>query len=190
MWILSKHFEGFPKDSNFELKVEELPEPKDGGTFFLIFLKRLTNTYFQSVGVYLTESHTEKGTSVVWVCIYNFLVSEVLLEAVFLSVDPYMRWIGSVFKKKKHTLYMNPKCIQNFIFVSPGHSAQFAWRKAMWWLELKWQSKKHTHAQSSLSFFFFVIMYRACPVFTETEPVLHLLSITVSFDSQKAKTHN
>lgn len=45
-WILAKHFEGFPKDSDFELKVEELPEPKDG---------------------------------------------EVLLEAVFLSVDPYMR---------------------------------------------------------------------------------------------------
>ncbi|XP_034006076.1 prostaglandin reductase 1 [Trematomus bernacchii] len=45
-WILTKHFDGFPKDSDFELKVEELPAPKDG---------------------------------------------EVLLEAVFLSVDPYMR---------------------------------------------------------------------------------------------------
>lgn len=45
-WILAKHFDGFPKDSDFELKVEELPAPKDG---------------------------------------------EVLLEAVFLSVDPYMR---------------------------------------------------------------------------------------------------
>lgn len=30
-WILSKHFDGFPNDSNFELKVEELTEPKDGG---------------------------------------------------------------------------------------------------------------------------------------------------------------
>lgn len=45
-WVLTKHFDGFPKNSNFELRVEELPEPKDG---------------------------------------------EVLLEAVFLSVDPYMR---------------------------------------------------------------------------------------------------
>ncbi|XP_041821180.1 prostaglandin reductase 1-like [Chelmon rostratus] len=45
-WILTKHFDGFPKDSNFKLKVEDLPEPKNG---------------------------------------------EVLLEAVFLSVDPYMR---------------------------------------------------------------------------------------------------
>ncbi|KAJ8390321.1 hypothetical protein AAFF_G00108900 [Aldrovandia affinis] len=45
-WILRQHFEGFPKDSDFELQDEELPEPKDG---------------------------------------------EVLLEAVFLSVDPYMR---------------------------------------------------------------------------------------------------
>ncbi|KAF7244704.1 Prostaglandin reductase 1 [Varanus komodoensis] len=45
-WILKKHFEGFPKQSNFELKETELPALKDG---------------------------------------------EVLLEAVFLSVDPYMR---------------------------------------------------------------------------------------------------
>ncbi|CAL1590792.1 unnamed protein product [Knipowitschia caucasica] len=45
-WILTKHFDGFPKDTDFELKVEELSEPKDG---------------------------------------------EILLEAVFLSVDPYMR---------------------------------------------------------------------------------------------------
>ncbi|KAI1888386.1 hypothetical protein AGOR_G00184610 [Albula goreensis] len=45
-WTLRKHFDGFPKDSDFELLVEQLPEPKDG---------------------------------------------EVLLEAVFLSVDPYMR---------------------------------------------------------------------------------------------------
>ncbi|XP_072533224.1 prostaglandin reductase 1-like [Salminus brasiliensis] len=45
-WTLQQHFVGFPKESDFELKQEELPEPKDG---------------------------------------------EVLLEAVFLSVDPYMR---------------------------------------------------------------------------------------------------
>ncbi|XP_007904806.1 prostaglandin reductase 1 isoform X2 [Callorhinchus milii] len=46
LWTLRKHFEGFPKKDDFELKEEELPELKDG---------------------------------------------EVLLEAVFLSVDPYMR---------------------------------------------------------------------------------------------------
>ncbi|CAL8377015.1 unnamed protein product [Boreogadus saida] len=45
-WTLTKHFDGFPKKSDFELKLEQLPEPKDG---------------------------------------------EVMLEAVFLSVDPYMR---------------------------------------------------------------------------------------------------
>ncbi|KAJ8382227.1 hypothetical protein SKAU_G00030050 [Synaphobranchus kaupii] len=45
-WILRQHFEGFPKDSDFELRVEQISEPKDG---------------------------------------------EVLLEAIFLSVDPYMR---------------------------------------------------------------------------------------------------
>ncbi|MBN3306143.1 PTGR1 reductase, partial [Amia calva] len=45
-WALRKHFDGFPKDGDFELKEEQLPALKDG---------------------------------------------EVLLEAVFLSVDPYMR---------------------------------------------------------------------------------------------------
>ncbi|KAM7366366.1 hypothetical protein PAMP_015812 [Pampus punctatissimus] len=55
MWILNKHFDGFPKDSDFELKVEELPEPNDG---------------------------------------------EVLLEAVFLSIDPYMRPFSSVRMKE------------------------------------------------------------------------------------------
>lgn len=45
-WVLREHFEGFPKNSDFELKLEQLPKPKDG---------------------------------------------EVLIEALFLSVDPYMR---------------------------------------------------------------------------------------------------
>ncbi|XP_055055815.2 prostaglandin reductase 1 [Misgurnus anguillicaudatus] len=45
-WVLKQHFEGFPKDTDFELKIVQLPELKDG---------------------------------------------EVLFEAVFLSVDPYMR---------------------------------------------------------------------------------------------------
>ncbi|XP_061664624.1 prostaglandin reductase 1-like [Syngnathoides biaculeatus] len=46
MWVLTKHFDGFPKESDFQLKEEELPELEDG---------------------------------------------QVLLEALFLSVDPYMR---------------------------------------------------------------------------------------------------
>ncbi|KAM9837035.1 prostaglandin reductase 1-like [Aulostomus maculatus] len=54
-WILAKHFDGFPKKSDFELKAEELPEPKDG---------------------------------------------QVLLEAVFLSVDPYMRPFSRVRMKE------------------------------------------------------------------------------------------
>ncbi|XP_022534204.2 prostaglandin reductase 1 [Astyanax mexicanus] len=45
-WNLKQHFEGFPKNSDFELRQIQLPEPQNG---------------------------------------------EVLLEAVFLSVDPYMR---------------------------------------------------------------------------------------------------
>lgn len=41
-WILAKHFNGFPKESDFQLKVEELPEPKAGGsTFFSFFFGRL-----------------------------------------------------------------------------------------------------------------------------------------------------
>ncbi|XP_038126295.1 prostaglandin reductase 1-like [Cyprinodon tularosa] len=54
-WILAKHFDGFPKESDFQLRVEDLPEPKDG---------------------------------------------EVLLEAVFLSVDPYMRPFSSIHMKE------------------------------------------------------------------------------------------
>ncbi|EGW11190.1 Prostaglandin reductase 1 [Cricetulus griseus] len=46
-WTLKKHFEGFPTDSNFELKTTELPPLNNG---------------------------------------------EVLLEALFISVDPYMRY--------------------------------------------------------------------------------------------------
>ncbi len=31
IWFLKQHFEGFPKDTDLELKVEQLSEPKDGG---------------------------------------------------------------------------------------------------------------------------------------------------------------
>ncbi|XP_072232185.1 prostaglandin reductase 1-like [Leuresthes tenuis] len=58
-WILAKHFDGFPKKSDFQLQVEELPEPKDG---------------------------------------------EVLLEAVFLSVDPYMRPFSKLYMKEGDTM--------------------------------------------------------------------------------------
>ncbi|NXI01146.1 PTGR1 reductase, partial [Pachycephala philippinensis] len=48
-WVLKKHFDGFPKTSDFDLKKIELPDLKDGGE------------------------------------------QKLLLESVFLSVDPYMR---------------------------------------------------------------------------------------------------
>ncbi|XP_061133567.1 prostaglandin reductase 1-like isoform X1 [Syngnathus typhle] len=54
-WSLSKYFQGFPEESDFQLKEEELPEPKDG---------------------------------------------QVLLEALFLSVDPYMRPFSRVRMKE------------------------------------------------------------------------------------------
>ncbi|KAI4881220.1 hypothetical protein NFI96_033455, partial [Prochilodus magdalenae] len=58
-WTLRQHFLGFPKETDFELKEEELPEPKDG---------------------------------------------EVLLEAVFLSVDPYMRPYSRIHMKEGDTM--------------------------------------------------------------------------------------
>ena len=30
-WVMVKHFEGFPKDSDFELVEEDIPELQDGG---------------------------------------------------------------------------------------------------------------------------------------------------------------
>lgn len=55
VWIMDRHFDGFPKDSDFQLKEEELCDARDG---------------------------------------------EVLLEAVFLSVDPYMRPFSRVRMKE------------------------------------------------------------------------------------------
>lgn len=31
IWTLRQHFVGFPKDTDFELKKVNLPEPQDGG---------------------------------------------------------------------------------------------------------------------------------------------------------------
>jgi len=42
-WILKQHFEGFPKDTDFELKREKLPEPRDGGLFSLNFTLYFSN---------------------------------------------------------------------------------------------------------------------------------------------------
>ncbi|XP_017574254.1 prostaglandin reductase 1 isoform X1 [Pygocentrus nattereri] len=75
-WILKQHFEGFPKDSDFELKQEQLPEPKDGGWW----LKEFVFSTLDCICVFSVV-----GNSCVTV------VAEVLVEAVFLSVDPYMR---------------------------------------------------------------------------------------------------
>lgn len=37
--------------------------------------------------------------------------------------------------------------------VSPGRTVGLVWRREMWWLELKWQSKnhKHTHTQININ---------------------------------------
>lgn len=115
-WILTKHFDGFPKDSDFELKVVELPEPKDGGKS-LRFSSFVSNSKVLSTSRYLLDwvTHRKWKTSVVWVRIYSLFVSEVLLEAVFLSVDPYMRWIGSCVWQKNfvNTLFNTTKSCTN-----------------------------------------------------------------------------
>lgn len=36
-YVLTKHFQGEPKKSDFEIVQEELPELKDGGIYFHIF---------------------------------------------------------------------------------------------------------------------------------------------------------
>ncbi|XP_030635364.1 prostaglandin reductase 1-like [Chanos chanos] len=59
-WILKKHFEGFPKESNFELKEVDLPAPKDG---------------------------------------------EVLLEALYISLDPYQRALSRQFLNEGDVQY-------------------------------------------------------------------------------------
>ena len=45
-WVLRQHFEGSPKDSDFELKVEQIPEPKDGGIAPEFTDFRICNEYF------------------------------------------------------------------------------------------------------------------------------------------------
>lgn len=37
-WILKKHFEGFPKQSDFELREEVLPELTDGGMDYYLYI--------------------------------------------------------------------------------------------------------------------------------------------------------
>ncbi|XP_077084257.1 prostaglandin reductase 1 [Siphateles boraxobius] len=59
-WILKKHFEGFPKESNFELREEVLPELQDG---------------------------------------------DVLVEAIYFSVDPYMRSLSKMWLKEGDVQY-------------------------------------------------------------------------------------
>ncbi|XP_060730928.1 prostaglandin reductase 1 isoform X1 [Tachysurus vachellii] len=72
-WILKQHFEGFPKNSDLELKLEQLPEPKDGGQV-------MKSTFHYLSALCMSSFH------LLWI-----IFAEVLLEAVFLSVDPYMR---------------------------------------------------------------------------------------------------
>lgn len=76
VWILKKHFEGFPKESNFELKEVDLPELQDGGMNIFIYIQ-----YFLLPVQCLTDLSNV-------VVVFH---SDVLVEAIYFSVDPYMR---------------------------------------------------------------------------------------------------
>ncbi|XP_033029369.1 prostaglandin reductase 1 [Lacerta agilis] len=91
IWILKKHFEGFPKHSDFELKEVELPPLKDG---------------------------------------------EVLLETVFLSIDPYMRPYSRIHLKEGDTMLgsqvakvLESKCpaypVGSFVIANSGWTTHF-----------------------------------------------------------------
>lgn len=75
------------------------------------------------------------------------------------------------------------------MFVFPGRSVGFAWMKAMWWLELKWPSKKHTQIEECLTS---VVMYRACPdVYwnrTSLAPVINYWSLWFTVTELKSKS--
>ena len=41
-WILAKHFDGFPKDSDLQLVEEEIEEDlKDGGEFLMVMIMHI-----------------------------------------------------------------------------------------------------------------------------------------------------
>lgn len=112
-WILTKYFDGFPKDSNFELKVEELPEPKDGGEMRCrqCFCAIVFNIQQWALWVSLFLRDWVQCRNICCMCVAGLthfcfhFVPEVLLQALFLSVDPYMRWIGSCFWQKTFWIF-------------------------------------------------------------------------------------
>lgn len=62
-FVLQQHFQEWPKESDLQIVEEELPSIRDGGKFIRFYILRIK----------------EK------------LVLEFLAEAVYLSIDPYMR---------------------------------------------------------------------------------------------------
>lgn len=68
IFIYAKKFEGLPKVSDFELQEEELPNLKDGGKSMIVWM------------LYCVDSN-----------FFHEHFSEILVEAIYLSVDPYMR---------------------------------------------------------------------------------------------------
>ena len=80
-WTLVKHFDGFPKDSDFKLKVEELPALKNGGNKMIIYSVIYVTIYSLYLGLknkkdqtrsILHWSHVEEENiclkGVVWLC--------------------------------------------------------------------------------------------------------------------------
>ena len=70
---LVRHFEGLPTKDNFKLEDQELPELQDGG--------KKTNEIINSLLIFFF-----------FFCKWDyFFPTEILVEALYFSVDPYMR---------------------------------------------------------------------------------------------------
>uniref|UniRef100_A0A3Q4GID0 15-oxoprostaglandin 13-reductase n=1 Tax=Neolamprologus brichardi TaxID=32507 RepID=A0A3Q4GID0_NEOBR len=61
-WVMTQHFDGFPKKSNFGLKVEELPEPKDGDVLLEAVFS--VDPYMKFSQIYMKEIDLMIGSQV------------------------------------------------------------------------------------------------------------------------------
>lgn len=79
-------------------------------------------------------------------------------------------------EKLKHILY-------NTLLVPTGHSAKSAWRREMWWLEVKWPSTKHKHTNTR-KHLLSVVMWFWCVLKNDTVIICWWLpNVCVNFQS-------
>lgn len=92
-FIYAKRFEGMPKISDFTLEEETLPELSDGGLFIKV-LQHFWNKWHKWLNwknVHLNiVTFFISAIEIKWMNFSSNFI-DVLLEAICLSVDPYMR---------------------------------------------------------------------------------------------------